>query len=46
MLAISVCDDEAIECSNMAKRIRKIMEEMRTAQIFCKRAFVKRMTGS
>lgn len=33
MLAIAVCDDEAIECCNMAKRIRKIMEEMRTACI-------------
>lgn len=28
MMAIAVCDDEIIECSNIAKRIRKILEEM------------------
>ncbi len=30
MLSIAVCDDEAIECCNMAKRIKEIMEEMKT----------------
>lgn len=29
MLSIAVCDDEVIECSNMAKRIKGIMEEMK-----------------
>ncbi len=29
MLSIAVCDDEVIECCNMAKRIREIMEEMK-----------------
>ena len=33
MLAIAVCDDEIIECCNMAKRIKEIMEEMKTACI-------------
>ncbi len=28
MMSIAVCDDEIIECSNIAKRIRKILEEM------------------
>ena len=30
MLSIAVCDDEIIECCNMAKRIKGIMEEMKT----------------
>ena len=30
MLQIAVCDDEILECCNMAKRIREIMEEMKT----------------
>ena len=30
MLSIAVCDDEVIECCNMAKRIKEIMEEMKT----------------
>ena len=30
MLAIAVCDDEVIECCNMANRIKKVMEEMKT----------------
>lgn len=29
MLSIAVCDDEVIECCNMAKRIKVIMEEMK-----------------
>ena len=29
MLQIAVCDDEVLECCNMAKRIREIMEEMK-----------------
>ena len=29
MLSIAVCDDEVIECSNMAKRIKEILEEMK-----------------
>ncbi len=29
MLSIAVCDDEVIECCNMAKRIRNVMEEMK-----------------
>lgn len=29
MLQVAVCDDEIIECCNMAKRIKKIMEEMK-----------------
>lgn len=29
MLQIAVCDDEILECCNMAKRIREIMEEMK-----------------
>lgn len=29
MMSIAVCDDEAIECCNMAKRIKEIMEEMK-----------------
>lgn len=29
MLSIAVCDDEVIECCNMAKRIKEIMEEMK-----------------
>lgn len=29
MLSIAVCDDEVIECSSMAKRIKEIMEEMK-----------------
>lgn len=29
MLSIAVCDDEVIECCNMAKRIKDIMEEMK-----------------
>ena len=29
MLSIAVCDDEVIECCNMAKRIKQIMEEMK-----------------
>lgn len=28
MLSIAVCDDEVIECCNMAKRIKEIVEEM------------------
>lgn len=28
MLSIAVCDDEVIECCNMAKKIKEIMEEM------------------
>ena len=30
MLQIAVCDDEILECCNMAKRIREILEEMKT----------------
>ena len=30
MLSIAVCDDEIIECCNMEKRIKGIMEEMKT----------------
>lgn len=30
MLQIAACDDEILECCNMAKRIREIMEEMKT----------------
>lgn len=29
MLSIAVCDDEVIECCNMAKRIKVILEEMK-----------------
>ncbi len=29
MLSIAVCDDEVIECCNMAKRIKRIMDEMK-----------------
>ena len=29
MLQVAVCDDEVIECCNMAKRIKEIMEEMK-----------------
>ncbi len=29
MLSIAVCDDEVIECCNMAKRIKEVMEEMK-----------------
>lgn len=29
MLQVAVCDDEIIECCNMAKRIKEIMEEMK-----------------
>lgn len=29
MLSIAVCDDEVIECCNMAKRIKESMEEMK-----------------
>lgn len=29
MLSIAVCDDEVIECCNMAKKIKEIMEEMK-----------------
>ena len=29
MLSIAVCDDEVIECCNMAKRIKEIMKEMK-----------------
>ena len=29
MLSIAVCDDEVIECCNMAKRIKEIMEEIK-----------------
>lgn len=29
MLSIAVCDDEVIECCNMARRIKVIMEEMK-----------------
>ena len=29
MLSIAVCDDEVMECCNMAKRIKVIMEEMK-----------------
>lgn len=29
MFSIAVCDDEVIECCNMAKRIKEIMEEMK-----------------
>lgn len=29
MLSIAICDDEVIECCNMAKRIKEIMEEMK-----------------
>lgn len=29
MLSIAVCDDEAIECCNMAKRMKDILEEMK-----------------
>ena len=29
MLSIAVCDDEVIECCNMAKRIKDILEEMK-----------------
>ena len=33
MLSIAVCDDEVIECCNMAKRIKEMMEEMKIACI-------------
>lgn len=33
MLSIAVCDDEVIECCNMAKRIKEIMEEMKMPYI-------------
>lgn len=33
MLAIAVCDDEVIECSNMAKNIRKILDEMKESHV-------------
>lgn len=29
MLAIAVCDDEVIECCNMARKIKDILEEMK-----------------
>ncbi|MEY8338509.1 LytTR family DNA-binding domain-containing protein [Lachnospiraceae bacterium 62-35] len=29
MLSIAVCDDEVIECCNMARKIKKILEEMK-----------------
>lgn len=29
MLSIAVCDDEIIECCNMAKKIKEILEEMK-----------------
>lgn len=29
MISIAVCDDEIIECCNMAKRIKEMMEEMK-----------------
>ena len=29
MLSIAICDDEVIECCNMAKRIKDILEEMK-----------------
>ncbi len=29
MLSIAVCDDEVIECCNMEKRIKRVMEEMK-----------------
>lgn len=29
MLSIAVCDDEAIECANMARKIKDILEEMK-----------------
>ena len=29
MLSIAVCDDEVIECSNMARKIKDILEEMK-----------------
>ena len=29
MLSIAVCDDEIIECCNMEKRIKKMIEEMK-----------------
>lgn len=29
MLSIAVCDDEVIECSNIAKKIKEILEEMK-----------------
>lgn len=29
MLSIAVCDDEVIECCNMAKKIKEIMEDMK-----------------
>lgn len=35
MLSIAVCDDEVIECCNMAKRIKEIMEEMKIPCIIC-----------
>ena len=35
MLSIAVCDDEVIECYNMAKRIKEIMEEMKIPCIIC-----------
>ena len=31
MLSIAVCDDEVIECYNMAKRIKEIMDKIRDA---------------
>ncbi|WP_160560093.1 LytR/AlgR family response regulator transcription factor [Parablautia muri] len=33
MLSIAVCDDEVIECCNMAKKIKEVMEEMKKACI-------------
>ena len=38
MLQIAVCDDEVIECCNMAKRIKEIMEEIKSQN---RREFMK-----
>ena len=35
MLSIAVCDDEVIECCNMAKRIKDILEDMKIPCIIC-----------
>ena len=29
MLSIAVCDDEVVECCNMARKIKDILEEMK-----------------
>ena len=33
MLSIAVCDDEIIECCNMARKIKEILEEMKISCI-------------